>query len=285
MANKKKKQNTEAGFLRFLVSKVFLLNIVLAGLAIVLVAWLTLKALQGYSRHGQSQTVPELSGLQTEDARQMLENAGLEYAVMDSTYQVEARPLSVISQDPPAGASVKEGRSVYVVINRKDPPPTEIPYIEEGTSYLSVVEILQSRGLKIGQVTYRPFQYKDVFLAMKVSGESQSLKPGTKVPKGTVVDLILGNGLGDTKVQVPDLRGLTFLEGRALIELKELNLGSVIPEGMIADTLDAFIIRQYPESGLDNYINMGSMIDLWISDTPPETEWEEYEDAEGGVDE
>jgi beta-lactam-binding protein with PASTA domain len=176
--------------------------------------------------------------------------------------------LSIISQDPPSGSKVKSGRSIYVVINRKEPPPTQVPYIEEGTSYLSVVEILESRGLKVGNVSYKPFQYKDVFLSMSVSG--QLLKHGTTIPKGTVVDLVLGNGLGDTKVQIPDLTGLSYLEGASLIALKELNLGSVIPEGVITDTLEAFIIRQFPAPGDDQYINMGSMIDIWISDTEPE---------------
>lgn len=38
---------------------------------------------------------------------------------------------------------------------------------------------------------------------------------------------------------------------------------------MITDTLNAYIIRQYPAYAPDSYINLGSMMDLWISDEPP----------------
>ncbi len=267
---KTKKKQSEPGILRFLVSRVFLLNIVLAGVVFLLLVWLTLWGISRYSRHAESQTVPDLTCLISNDAAALLDRAGLTLSVIDSTYQNDVRPLSIVSQDPPSGSKVKGGRTIYVVVNRKEPPPTEIPYIELGTSYLSVVEILESRGLKLGNISYRPFQYKDVFIEMRIQGKPGVPKPGTKVAKGSKIDLVLGNGLGDTKVEVPDLVGLTYFEAINLIQLKELNVGTVIASGAISDTIDAFIVRQFPPAGADQYINMGSMLDIWISDSAPD---------------
>ncbi|KRP13600.1 MAG: hypothetical protein ABR95_06340 [Sphingobacteriales bacterium BACL12 MAG-120813-bin55] len=267
---KAKKKTSNPGILHFLVSRAFLLNVVLAVVAFLLLVWLTLWGISRYSRHAESQTVPDLTGLVSSDAAALLDRAGLELSVIDSTFQNDVRPMTVISQDPPSGARVKGGRTIYVVVNRKEPPPTEIPYIEVGTSYLSVVEILESRGLKLGNISYRPFQYKDVFIEMRIQGKPGVPKPGTKVAKGSKVDLVLGNGLGDTKVEVPDLIGLTYYEAINLIQLKELNVGTVIASGAISDTIDAFIVRQFPPSGADQYINMGSMLDIWISDSAPD---------------
>ncbi|HAE14629.1 MAG TPA: hypothetical protein DCG24_10370 [Bacteroidetes bacterium] len=269
---KKTNKETRPGFMRFLISKAFWLNLVLAGVFVFLTAWITLGLINRYSRHSESQTVPDLTGLPATEAERVLEQAGLKYAVMDSSYLQEATPLSIISQEPKPGSMVKEGRTIYAVVNRAAPPPTELPYIEQGTSYISVVEILQSRGLRIGNISYKPFQYKDVFLDMRVRGVNGTPKPGTKIPKGSIVDLVLGNGLGETRVEIPDLVGLSYLEASALIQLKELNVGTVVGDGAITDTMSAFIVRQYPAPYEGGTINMGSMVDIWISDLPPATQ-------------
>lgn len=195
----------------------------------------------------------------------MLDELDLEYAVMDSTFDPNEKPLAIINQDPPADAKVKSGRKIYLTINSSNPPMTEVPGIELGTSYVSVREILESKGLKIGNVSYKPFEYKDVFLEMMQEGENEPLLAGTKVPKGTKIDLVLGNGHGDTRIPLPDLRTLTYEEALNLIQLKELNLGSVITEGTISDTTSAFVVKQNPKYEPGRNINIGSMIDIWIS--------------------
>lgn len=198
---------------------------------------------------------------------ELLDDLDLEYAVMDSTYNPDEKPLTVINQDPPADTKVKSGRKIYLTINAANPPMTEVPGIELGTSYVSVREILESRGLKVGNVSYKPFEYKDVFLEMMLSGENVPLLPGSKVPKGSKIDLVLGNGHGDTKVLLPDLRTLTYEEAVNLIQLKELSLGSIITSGTISDTASAFVYKQTPEYEPGRKINIGSMIDIWISQT------------------
>ena len=265
MASPKQKKSTEPGIWRFLISKIFWLNIVVAALIFIGMLWLTLLFLQSYSRHGESQTVPNVIGMTTLEAMQKLNSLDLEYAVMDSTYDPGKRPLSVINQDPIPDSKVKSGRKIYVTVNMANPPETEVPFIEIGTSLISVKEILESRGLRMGDIIYKPFEYRDVYLDMYLDGKSKSLKPGSKIAKGSRIDLVLGNGLGDTKITIPDFTGLTYQEAINLIQLKELSVGTVIATGTITDSLNAFVYKQYPESNDDRMLNIGSMVDIWIS--------------------
>jgi len=257
--------------MRFFMSRLFWLNLFGALVVAVLVVWGFLFFLQQYSRHGESQTVPDLLGKTASDAENELDNLDLEYAVMDSTFDPDERPLTILSQDPLPNAKVKSGRTIYVTVNMRNAPKTEIPRFEIGTSFISVKEILESRGLKIGDITYKPFEYPDVFLDMRIHGERKSLKPGVSIPKGTKIDIVLGNGLGDTRIAIPDLRGLSYIEAVSLIQLKELSLGTVIATGGINDTSNALVYRQYPEADSSRMMNLGSMIDIWITEDPTVT--------------
>lgn len=268
MGKTKQPSSDSPGIWRFLTSKIFWLNLFAAIVAIIALLWGTLFFVQQYSRHGESQTVPNLIGKTTLEAMQELDNLDLEYAVMDSTFDPDERPLSVISQDPIPDSKVKSGRTIYVTINMTTAPKTEIPHFEVGTSYISVREILESHGLKVGDIIYKPFEYKDVYLDMKVHGDRKSLQPGSFIPKGTKIDLILGNGLGDTKIGIPDLTGLTYLEAINLIQLKELSVGTVIASGTIKDSADALVFKQFPTAGNEKTVNLGSMVDIWITDDP-----------------
>lgn len=268
-----RKKNTEnPGLLRFLFSRIFLLQLLFAALFLVVLLFATLSLINAYSRHGDNRTVPDITGMSEEEARKQLELASLQYAVMDSTFNPDMRPSTILNQEPEPNAKVKSGRTVYVVVNMSEAVPVALPHIETGTSFISVREVLASRGLKVGEVEYKPFQYKDVFLEMRFQGKK--LKPGDEVPKGSKIDLVLGNGLGDTKVELPDLANFTYIEAVNLIQLKNLNLGSVIAIGYISDTINAYVIRQYPVYEPGRFINMGSMVDIWISDQPAESEYE-----------
>ena len=265
----KKKSSTSPenpGILRFFTTKLFWINMFGAVLAAVLLLWAVLFFIQQYSRHGESQTVPDLIGKTTTEAFDALDNLDLAYAVMDSTFDPDERPLTILNQDPLPDAKVKSGRTIYVTVNMAQPPKTDIPRFEVGTSLVSVREILESHGLKVGDIIYKPFEYRDVFLDMRLHGERKSLKPGTKIAKGSKIDLVLGNGLGDTKITIPDLRGLSYIEAINLIQLKELSLGTVIASGSIKDSSDALVYRQFPTAEMDKTVNLGSMIDIWITD-------------------
>jgi len=86
---------------------------------------------------------------------------------------------------------------------------------------------------------------RDVVLQATFGG--QVLKAGESLPKGSRIDLVLGDGKGNEEVEIPSLIGLT--KDEALFALRNgamLNLGIISYEGNITDSTTAVVVRQDP---------------------------------------
>jgi beta-lactam-binding protein with PASTA domain len=121
--------------------------------------------------------------------------------------------------------------------------------------------------VKLGDTSQRPDFAVGSVLEQIYNGNQ--VKPGTKVPMGSRVSLVLGGGIKQTELPVPVLLGLTFAEAKVLLESNDLLLGAVVVDGAIADSSAAFVIRQNPpvrdEEGRPIRIRGGQLVDLWIS--------------------
>src|SRR5699024_11473827 len=111
----------------------------------------------------------------------------------------------VIDQTPAPAKIVKPDRKVYLTVNIETNPTVEVPKVVN-LSFRNARIQLQDNGLKVGTVSYESSRFKNSVL-------SQSKPPETIVPKGTMIDLTVSDGLGGKLVEVPDLKGLQI--GRA----------------------------------------------------------------------
>src|SRR5688500_10395418 len=198
------------------------------------------------------------------DAIQVLNDQGFDVEIQDSVYVDTIAPLTVIKQFPEADASVKINRTVYLTVNRAVPPLIDMPRLVG--SFRNAVLILKQYGLKLGDTSYRPDFTKNSVLAQLFNGEE--IKPCTKIPMGSTIDLVLSSGLANVDMAVPDLFGSTYRDAR--IRMDSLGIGLVpIPDPGISDTGNAYIYRQNPERFTDdrrvNRIRPGQMIDIWLS--------------------
>ena len=121
--------------------------------------------------------------------------------------------------------------------------------------------ILAASGLRMGEQIFKPDLAKNAVLSMMING--RDLKAGTDVPKGSAIDLIVGDGLGNTVITVPSLIGLTYDEALFVLKGSSLNIGSLFFDGVIKDTLNAKIYDQNPAPD-NNTINQGDAIDLYL---------------------
>jgi beta-lactam-binding protein with PASTA domain len=103
---------------------------------------------------------------------------------------------------------------------------------------------------------------------MMIKGHNVTKK--MKVPRGTEVVLILGNGLGNSRISVPYLIGLRYDEAEFKLKGYSLNIGSVVAADGVSDTASAIIYRQSPEYGPGKSIRMGEAIDLFLAKELPE---------------
>jgi eukaryotic-like serine/threonine-protein kinase len=250
---------------RFLTSKPLWVN-VLAGFVILIVLLLVfLGSLDIITHHGKTLKIPAVVGLTISQAKKTLESEGFEIQIQDSIYNDTLPPLQVIKQFPEADNLVKVNRTVYLTINRAVAPEIEMPNLLSMT-FRNAEMVLQRYGLKLGDTVFRPDFARNSVLDQQFKGES--IKPGTKIQQGSEITLVLGNGVGEEFI-VPDLFGLSYQEARAILSQTGLIVGSVVPDGDVKDTLNAFVYRQNPDR-LDyarqiNHIRQGQIVDIWLS--------------------
>ena len=100
-------------FFRFLVSRVFFINLGIAILVVVLLYFLTFKMLNMFTRHGKEITLPNYIGMTLEDLDNYSINKQFEFFVIDSIYDESETKGSIVMQDPPANSQVKSGRKIF----------------------------------------------------------------------------------------------------------------------------------------------------------------------------
>ena len=231
---------------------------VLAAASTILVLFFFYVYLPISTNHGETITVPDLVGTGMEELDEQLIKRDLRFEVSDSAYSSDYPPLTVLRQFPKPGSKVKENRKVFISVNSFTPPSTQMPNLVD-KSLKNAELILSSFELKVGKIKFRPNPYLNAVLEQQFNGEI--IDENTNIPKGSVIDLVVGDGYGNRIFNVPDLIGRSLEDVTALIAGISLRLGSIINSG---DSMMApgFITRQIPESG--EKIRIGESIDIWV---------------------
>ncbi len=249
----------------FLKNKYFWYNVAGAGIAVLIAAFLTFKAFDIYGKKGNSIPVPDVRGESIEVATKILKDKGFEVASIDSVYEVsdnkKYNPGDVVEQLPRVGSEVKSGRRFYLVIKSKTPPQVDMPNLMD-LSLRQAISVLESRGLKLGQAITKP----GLPPVMAQYYKGKEIAPGTKLPKGSVIDVWVGSGESNEQVVVPNLIGLSRNEAFKALSNSNLNVGSeIFPKGL-KDTTNAVITRQSPVSSNVTTVNQGSDVDVWYGE-------------------
>ena len=177
---------------QYLTSKVFFAQVLAAMAIFAVIAFLFFHWITYTTNHGQEITVPDLSKLSAEQAEEKLDALDLDYIILDTVdFRPEFPKLTIVEQEPKAGAKVKEGRKIYLKINAAKYTMVAVPDLIEKT-YRQAVPTLEAVGLKEVNITYKPYLGKDMVLEMRMNGKK--VKPGDKVLKSSKIDLVLGDG-------------------------------------------------------------------------------------------
>jgi eukaryotic-like serine/threonine-protein kinase len=252
--------------LKFITHRPLWVNILVALILIAILTWLFFSSLNCLTRHGESKTVPSVTGKSFNEAKKILQAKGFDVVVQDSSYYDTLPKLSVISQVPEGNTPVKINRTVYLRINRSEPPFVNMPNLV-GFSFRNVEMILKNAGLKIGDTSRKPDFARNSILEQLYKGKP--IAAGVKLKMGSAVDLVLGDGVGDRQFPVPVVVGMTYADAKEAIESKGLSFGARIAEGNISDTMSSYIIWQDPQKFDDEkkmiYIRSGQMINVRFS--------------------
>ena len=184
-------------FIKFLVSKIFWKQVAIAVVGVGLLVFMLFQWLRITTNHSQKIEVPDLSKLHIEKAEQTLKDLNLRVVVRDSaSYNPDFPKQSVIRQNPEVGDIVKENRKIYLTLNPSSYRLIMIPNAAlegNGRTKRNVETTLKAAGFIIGnKPTYVPFAAKNYVRGLKHNGKK--ITKGTKLPKKSVINLILGDG-------------------------------------------------------------------------------------------
>lgn len=214
------------------------------------------------THHGETITVPKVTGMNVADLERYLDERKLAYFVDDSSYSPSIRPFTVLLQDPAPGEKVKEGRKIYLQVSMKNPPVIKMPALKGGSSKTAML-ILKSYDLVVGQIQLVPDLAQNEVLKQLVNGKE--IAPGAPIAKGTRVDLVVGDGEGNQTFAVPNLLNMPADEAITLLAGQGLQKGEVFElpaeEGQTAGT----VVRQRPVPGPDATIRAGQLVDIWVA--------------------
>ncbi|WP_026915282.1 PASTA domain-containing protein [Christiangramia portivictoriae] len=183
------------GFFRFIFSKTFLIQLVLAGIVLIILAFLAMQWLDYSTNQDQRIEVPDLARMNLDKVEDRLDEMDLDFEILDSAnFNPDFPRYSVIDQAPAPGKFVKEDRKIYLTLNPSGYRKVEIPQNLIRKTRRQVEPTLRSLGFEIGEVSYKPDIAEDAVLEIRHKGKL--VEAGEKLMKTSVLDLVLGDGSG-----------------------------------------------------------------------------------------
>lgn len=250
------------GIFQFLKSRTFFVHLAIYTVVLGLLMWLIIAWLSSYTNHGESIAVPNFNGVKAADLDKVIEGKNLHYLIIDSVWDAKAVKGAVIRQEPEANAKVKEGRTIYLYITSTQPPAVQMPKLID-RSLRQAITMIHTYGFKLdNHIKYVPDQCANCVLEQLVKGKK--IKPGENIPKGTVISLIVGQGLGNEEVGIPCLQGLTRKEAIAKLAEASLNIGAIAFDNP-KDTAMARVYRQIPSCSKSSVARLGGSVDLFLT--------------------
>ena len=247
-----------------------LANMVFIGIfALMLLVCLSVGLKRG-TRLGSTIEVPNLLGMDVDDARGVLEREDLQIVVRDSIFDVDLPGGTIVDQLPRTSSvrevTVKPGRKIYVTINAYSRRMVDVPFVAKQTLRQALNQIERS-GLTISKLVYEPdMTSTDYVLRQYV--DRREIQPTTsrKCPVGTGVTLTVSYRRDEQMVYTPRLVGLSLQQAKGVLWDNGLNVGRVVYDDSVEDLIAQRKARVYRQSqSLGTMLNRGDEVTLYLS--------------------
>lgn len=262
----------------FFKSKIFITNAIAVLAITILLILFGMFFLWIYTDHGESVQIPDLKGRTSTEVADILDRIDLRFEIQDSVYSLETAPGTVLDQFPKPGQKVKENRTVFITLSAVSQEMISMPQLTD-ISFRQATNLIEGAGLIAGNIEYKPSEFPNLVLEQKVNG--RIVREGEMIPKGSVVDLVLGTEGDATSSKVPTLFGNDLAEAQLKIQEAFLNLGTVTYDESFTseeEKTKGLIWKQSPDPAEIFEIARGTSIDIWLTidstklEAKPETE-------------
>ena len=263
-------------FIRFIFSKFFWINFILALLALYVIFYLTMRNLDSYTNHSVKLKVPNLKGIQLSEIDDSLKLLEVEYKIRDSVYSDDYPMGMIIQQDPLPHSEdfpnyIKPNRTIYLTIVKKQEIYKTIPDLLTNVTSKNIGKSkLETLGFKV-ELEVKDHKDKDKVLELRY--EDEVLKTGKKLVKGSTIKLIFGSGDKGKPIELPDFKEMNIYlatqKAREIgIELEVQYYDTVLS---IRDSNFAVIYSQYPDPLINkkSVISIGSVVTINANLTTP----------------
>lgn len=249
---------------KFITTRPFWINLLVVVALVCAIFSVFFMSLGAITKHGDDRKVPDIVGKSSSEAIRILEADGLRVEVQDSVYIDSLPKSSVIKQSPDAQAVVKSGRTIFLTVNRLAAPMVDMPDLR-GFSITSAQLLMQNLGLKLGGTSYVNDIAKNAVKQQLLN--NAEIQPGTKIPVGSTIFLVLGNGAGSESMEVPDVVGMSLDEATDYLQTFNLNIGTINADPNVTDQGGAEIYKQDPprmNGAQKNRMKPGQAISVWL---------------------
>jgi len=195
-------------------------GIAFAVIGLVLAILMDQVVMPWYVKHGEKINLPDVRGMQFEEASELLKSMELTPVKGDLKYNAEFEPGMVIDQQPGPQSTVKTGRRVYLTVAIAE------KFIEMPTLVGKTVRGAKLELSRVGlQLDTLLLEYSDTFPEDVVSW--QSVRPKGLIRRGSSVELKVSKGKNPNIFEVPDLAELSLEEGKKRIRDAGLKVGQI----------------------------------------------------------
>lgn len=190
-------------------------NLALMLLSIVIVIWLLLLFVDVWTHHGDTAIVPDVRGLEYEEAVRVLEDADLDVVISDSIDNPGDKTGGmVVEVQPKAGSVVKGGREVYLTIIAYGTKRVTVTEPLANRDLRSVMTVLSNLGIDTAKVMVKrvPWIYPNSVVAVMSGGKTVDMGSSIAVNAPITIELGVEGDLIDAEAASllqPDSLALT----------------------------------------------------------------------------
>ncbi|MFA8343332.1 MAG: PASTA domain-containing protein [Rhodothermaceae bacterium] len=200
--------------------------------------------------------VPNVIGLDKEQAHQMLQNLKLNPVIQGPKYDnLNPKPENqILLQRPSAGSTVKVNRRIYIFYSG-GAPKIEMPDLTNKT--------LRDAKITLERLKLAAGEVKEIRSEKPANTiVEQEFEPGSQLEKGTVIALTVSYGPKLGHIRTPGLIGKSLGEAKKILTKNSLHVGKITyfrARNLVANTID----EQSPSEG--SLIAVGDSVNITVT--------------------
>lgn len=201
--------------------------------------------------------VPNITGLTLSKADPIIRESKLRVAEVREVYNETIPKGRIISQLPFAGSEVREGRRMYITVSRGI-EKVMVPYLIGKTDRDAMLNLL-SIGLQLGETVYQENEEIPQGIVLE-----QSITPGTKIPYGKMISLVISQG--PPGIDLAAFTGITLNQAKLYAIEYDLTIEISNPELRDPNLQDMDIFIEPDVSKSSDFLRRGETV--WIKLLP-----------------